>query len=226
MTRGNPTERDWPDDARDIVGDIVDIHLSYAGTLPSSSAAKGRVSYKERIRAEFSLQLWSLAMQEDQLWPEVTAAMVGKPRGSRIIPPDTSAGPVVGVKFGPRLFSPLVSEKRKLTCHLDITLLHRRAPGTILQGGDLDNRLKTLLDALRVPHDLNEVDLSRQEAMDRWTLCLLEDDALVTRLTIKTGRLLAGLPLEQGDPDHDVQLQVVASLKGRHELTDWMGQPE
>jgi hypothetical protein len=49
-------------------------------------------------------------------------------------------------------FIPLISRRNDLTCELDITLLRQQAPGQLLgDGGDIDNRMKTLLDGLRKP---------------------------------------------------------------------------
>jgi hypothetical protein len=50
-------------------------------------------------------------------------------------------------------FAPLVSSKRKLVAELDILFLRPQRPGDLLlhHGGDIDNRLKTLLDSPRIP---------------------------------------------------------------------------
>jgi hypothetical protein len=51
------------------------------------------------------------------------------------------------------LFAPLVTQKNNLACELSIALLRQQPPGKLLgEGGDIDNRLKTLLDALRMPN--------------------------------------------------------------------------
>ena len=50
------------------------------------------------------------------------------------------------------LFSPPISRKNHLMCEFDITLLRQQATGQLLvEGGDIDSRLKTLFDALRKP---------------------------------------------------------------------------
>jgi hypothetical protein len=90
------------------------------------------------------------------------------------------------------LFAPLISRKINLACELDITFLRQQPPGTLLgEGGDIDNRLKTLLDGLREPSK-NEAQQSKIEAgaADEPFHCLLQDDALVTRLNVETDRLL------------------------------------
>lgn len=90
------------------------------------------------------------------------------------------------------LFAPLVTRKNHLACELSITFLRPQPPGQLLgEGGDLDNRLKTLSDALRMP--------SKDEAQqaqidirpdDDPIHCLLQDDDLVTKVSVETDRLL------------------------------------
>ena len=89
-------------------------------------------------------------------------------------------------------FAPTVSAKLHMVADLTITLLRPELPGQIVtQSGDIDNRLKTLLDALKVP---NQPDDLPHEAIplegERPFFCLLEDDNLITSLDIKTDRLL------------------------------------
>lgn len=61
-------------------------------------------------------------------------------------------------KFGFR-FVPLVNQHYGLSCNLDILMLRREQPGRIvMQGGDIDNRIKTLFDALRMPVNQDEID--------------------------------------------------------------------
>ncbi|MFN3375767.1 MAG: hypothetical protein ACK40S_04375 [Burkholderiaceae bacterium] len=72
-------------------------------------------------------------------------------------------------------------------------LLFRQQPrGTLItDGGDLDNRLKTLLDGLRVPHGSLEGRKERPATPDPSPLfCLLEDDALVTKVSVESEQLL------------------------------------
>ncbi len=90
------------------------------------------------------------------------------------------------------LFSPLISSKSHLMCELDVTLLRQQAPGQLLgEGGDIDNRMKTLLDALRKPSTQEaQTDAIAKRADDDPIHCLLQDDALVTRLNVEMDRLL------------------------------------
>ena len=55
-------------------------------------------------------------------------------------------------------FVPIVTERLRHIAEIDVTLLTPEEPGrTITQGGDLDNRMKTLLDALRMPKVSDEL---------------------------------------------------------------------
>jgi hypothetical protein len=93
---------------------------------------------------------------------------------------------------GPYEFVPLISEKLTHVAELHITFLTPEEPGRLVtQGGDLDNRLKTLLDALRCPKNIGELPANCTPTADETPfLCLLEDDALISALSITTDRLL------------------------------------
>lgn len=54
-------------------------------------------------------------------------------------------------------FIPLVTEELGLRCKLDILFLRPENPGSLFVRGDLDNRLKTLFDGLRIANDKQEL---------------------------------------------------------------------
>ncbi len=88
--------------------------------------------------------------------------------------------------------TPLAAEKTSLVAELDIVLLRPEAPGcTVTRAGDIDNRLKTLLDAIKVPSEATALPpAARPEEDETPFFCLLEDDNLITRLDVRTERLL------------------------------------
>jgi hypothetical protein len=97
---------------------------------------------------------------------------------------------------GERNFLPLVRESLSLKCALKITFLRREEPGRIYQGGDLDNRIKTLFDSFSIP---NPDQMVKDHAFtDDPIYCLMEDDKLITGLNVQTHQLLrdGGSPLE------------------------------
>jgi hypothetical protein len=88
-------------------------------------------------------------------------------------------------------FLPIVRESMGLTCGMDILFLRKEDPGAlVLQGGDIDGRIKTLFDALRMPWDDTEATHKRPDGLEYPLYCLLESDALITGFNINTDRLL------------------------------------
>jgi hypothetical protein len=88
-------------------------------------------------------------------------------------------------------FVPLVREEVSLLCSLSILFLRRDIPGSVFSAGDLDNRIKTLIDCLRKPRSANELrgNETPSEGEDPF-YCLLEDDKNVTALVVETDTLL------------------------------------
>jgi len=103
-------------------------------------------------------------------------------------------------------FLPLVREDWGIACSLDILFLRRDGPGSLIKsGGDIDNRIKVLFDALRIPRETQEIPSGDKPTDDEDPFyCLLEDDTLVNQVSITTDRLL--LPMESGEAIHDVML--------------------
>lgn len=95
-------------------------------------------------------------------------------------------------KVGNTIFVPLVTKSLDLVAQLEIVMLRPEEPGAIItQGGDLDNRLKTLFDALRKPKNLQELPGNYMPPpTEELSYCLLEDDALITAVAVSTDRLL------------------------------------
>jgi len=92
-------------------------------------------------------------------------------------------------------YLPLVRKSAHLIAELDIFLLRNELPGRIIvDGGDIDNRLKTLFDALRCPQSAREAGSQSHTYTEIYTL--LEDDSLITAVSVTTDRLL-----EQCDPE-------------------------
>jgi hypothetical protein len=87
---------------------------------------------------------------------------------------------------------PLVNEIWGAVCSLDILFLRREAKGRIVQTGDLDNRIKVLFDALRIPrnHELPDEITASPDREPNPFFCLLSDDSLITEFRVTADRLL------------------------------------
>lgn len=151
--------------------------LTYSGDL----RANARPDHKHDLRKAFHKQLVMLWQQQplvdNRWWFD----------GSK-----SKATVNLNREIGEFKFVPLVSPDLHLICELEIFMLRPGAPGAIItQGGDIDNRLKTLFDALRIPQ--NESELPRgvpPEANETPFFCLLEDDVLISAVSVQTDRLL------------------------------------
>jgi hypothetical protein len=109
-----------------------------------------------------------------------------------------------------------VREEFSLFCSLDILFLRRDFPAGVVSAGDLDNRIKTLIDALRKPHNANELrgNATPADGEDPF-FCLSEDDDLVTGLSVQTDMLLDP-PKNDSSGQGDVKLVISVELKPHH----------
>jgi hypothetical protein len=112
-------------------------------------------------------------------------------------------------------FIPLLTEQGGMYCTLDILFLRPEEPHMLLKGGDLDNRIKTLFDALRLPKDLEEMGGKRGNPSDPPVFCLLEDDKLISELHVTCDQLLL-LPDTQTVKPNDVFLVVKVTFTPRY----------
>jgi hypothetical protein len=91
---------------------------------------------------------------------------------------------------------PLVTRKQDLRCSLDILLLRPEEDRFIFTSGDIDGRLKTLFDALRIPDNEGETGHAVPGDDETPLYCLLEDDRLISEVRVNTDQLLQ-LPHEK-----------------------------
>lgn len=178
--------------------DFMKFRLTYDGHLPTSGGnVGGRIKDKWAIRKQIAPQLAELWEKHPAL-QELTFLLsgeVGYGGTVETVAVDISPSPKPGsrqaqsILVGGKPFIPLVRKSLDLACELNILFLRKEEPGSlILQGGDLDNRIKTLFDALKVP---NEADLKVEQPDTEPFYCLLEEDALITSFGVETDRLLA-----------------------------------
>jgi hypothetical protein len=91
-------------------------------------------------------------------------------------------------------FVPLVRKDNGFYCSLDILFLRRDSPGNLVRsGGDIDNRIKVFIDALKIVKSCNELAGATPDTTEDPFFCLLEDDSMITDIKITTDRLLTPL---------------------------------
>jgi len=158
----------------------MEFTLIYEGQLK----ANGSVKDKQILRRAFHEQLCELMSQ---------SPFCDRPDAGFVTCYDTPEESSLTVKVGGFTLIPLISARMKAVAELDIIMLRPEPPGAIVtQGGDIDNRLKTLLDSLKIPQSESEIPRgdSPNDDSENPFFCLLEDDNLITKLTVSVDRLL------------------------------------
>ena len=153
----------------------MDFTLTYEGPL----AANARPNQKHDIRRELHPQL-------KELWehPPLNQFYWKARPGSQHL--RTVRG---------HEFVSIVHPDWHFNAELNILMLRPELPRRIVtSGGDIDNRLKTLFDALARPLHDQDVPAAWTPKDDEKPLhCLLDDDRLISKVTVETDRLLAAL---------------------------------
>ena len=97
-------------------------------------------------------------------------------------------------------FVPLVLQDFSLICSIDVLLLRSDHPYSVWTAGDVDNRIKTLIDALCKPKNADALrgHDTPEDGEDPF-FCLLEDDKLITGFKVEADRLLTRPALTEAD---------------------------
>ena len=169
----------------------LEFHLTYEGLLLGASKTDTRAKHKHEIRRAFHPQLkrlWAvtphLSKMRDQLAAgPVTVQGGGYRRREEALPERYQSGDF--------RFVPLVTKDMEFTCSLEILFLRPEPRGRVIKSGDLDNRIKTLFDALRIPDRTGQEMRGCVPVEGEGPLyCLLEDDSQITKVSIETDMLL------------------------------------
>lgn len=187
----------------------MQFRLVYRGQLPSAGRKSTRNKEKHLIRKVLHKQL-------AQLWeyqPVLSRYLVED------IPNERSGVEKMADQFkmGYFRFLPLLHEYfGSLACSVDILFLRRDMPGDLIKyGGDIDNRIKVLFDALRIPQELHELADQKPGEDEDPFFCLLQDDRQITEVNINTDRLLTPKPKDENINDVHLIIHVkTLSLDG------------
>jgi len=154
----------------------MDIVLTYRGRIPAKRSDREAVW---AIRREFHTQL-------AKLWGKEPFSVLRRWEDSNF----EAGAPHFTRHWRDQTFVPFLGEDVGVGANIDITLLTGMpAKKRVVSSGDLDNRIKRLIDALRVPKGEGEM-VESLPADARW-YCLLEDDDVVISVTARLGAYLA-----------------------------------
>jgi hypothetical protein len=202
--------------------------------LVVGSGGYGRAKDKHRLRKHFHLQLrelWQqhpdLRMQAEQKFivhvtpsnqvsdPGPDARQIQRANRLQKDRPDAKTWldhlADQHIRCNGNRFVPLINEDGGFTCHLDILFLRRDNPGNLIGNlGDIDNRIKVLFDGLRMPRDVKELGGYPIDPDENPFFCLLEDDKLITGVTVTTDRLI--IPKQPAEDIGDVLLVIHVTM--------------
>ena len=190
--------------------------LTYEGELLSSSTKTPRAKHKHEIRKAFHPQL-------KRLW-EIEPNLRAIKTYDRSLPTieeqnrNTQPGWVRLANLYSRngyRFVPLATKEDSLIAGVEILFLRPDTPGGVLKSGDIDARLKTLFDALKMPSNADELggyDVPA-DGEDPFFV-LLEDDGLLSHVSIETDTLLEPTPPAKGQfLVNDARLVITVHLR-------------
>lgn len=202
----------------------MDFTLRYSGTIPSHNATK-----THEIRCVFHEQLddyWSRdtrlakVKREDIRRSQQTSRAVHDVRADgEHLQKHVAARYYFHELSGVR-FVPLVTTWRYLRCDVHVRIYRYEGSKAVRGGvldlnGDIDSKAKSLLDALRMPRDENDARVVKPH--EGLFFCVLEDDRLVTKLTIETKDKLGKRPdkgkLAEVDAFVDIHIFPVGQIK-------------
>ena len=154
--------------------------LLYEGPLRGN---RRRAEEKDRIRLDFSRQL-------RQLWTDNPVLFNLRQHSERYSVREV----------GERFFLPMAVKSLFFRCEVEILILSPTRDLNVVRNADIDNRLKTLIDARRLPTQSSEVSkVIGENTKSEPVYVLLEDDCLITSISAKSDSLLGANPSEVSD---------------------------
>lgn len=201
----------------------MEFRLTYRGSLPAETNTP-RVKWKRSIRSQLHPQLKALTESHPMLCGPGSMYSghyyrEGAGRAEDVISFwEKSADRHKVISPGNHIhrFAPIVTEDNYNGCSLDILFLRRDMPGGVIRnGGDIDNRLKVLFDALRKPREPQELEDTPQNEAENPCFCLLADDSYIDQVSVTTDRLLSPMGDQEGVHDVVLIIRVVVSLFDR-----------
>ena len=201
-------------DSNGFGNDPVQFRLTYSGPLFASTNRDPQANHKQQLRKHFHRQLkrlWQafphLQEPETRFPDEVVIA-----RNWDSLPPKRAEYLANEFQYNGYRYVPLVTKDLVLACAVDILFLRPDTPGGVVKGGDIDNRIKTLFDGLKIAtqrHELGEY-LTPDDDENPF-FCLVEDDSLISSISVETDMVLE--PIGGVPQKNDARLVITITLK-------------
>lgn len=164
----------------------MEFRLLYQGPLRSN----GSVEDKFLIRRQFHPQLRRLWSEHPILRDECERIGAQQSPSSVQEAFEIGINSVANNHINGFTFLPLARKGLFLRCSLDVLFLRREKPGRVFMRGDIDNRLKTLFDALQMPFAQQDIGKQTPGLDEEPFYVLLEEDDVIADVSVTTDRLL------------------------------------
>ncbi|KQZ16413.1 hypothetical protein ASD50_11270 [Mesorhizobium sp. Root552] len=169
------------------VGDYVEFYLNYRGPLRAtqrdpkegSNIKAAHWQLKHAMRKGFHRQL-------KQQW-SVTPFLQDSANTQKPYQVDLLAKEF---QLPPWRFVPLVTGRLQLVTGIDILLQRLDNASSSVWSGDIDNRIKTIIDALEVPRSNDGYAELTPDSHEDPFFCLLENDRYLNHVAVETANLL------------------------------------
>jgi hypothetical protein len=190
----------------------MQFRLTYEGLLLAQKKNDGRADHKHEIRKIFHKQfkrLWSRGFLGGWVYYAPTSEGLLHPNTPRPFMWQSLAKKYTRNGY---MFVPLCTADLTLSCRIEILFLRPDEPGSLIKSGDIDNRLKTLFDALRMPENSDELGKYKTPAADEQPFfVLLQDDKLISHVSIETDMLLE--PVSEPPDANDTRLILTITIR-------------
>lgn len=199
----------------------MEFRLTYQGQLLASGSDHrqeyARVPEKHRMRRIFHRQLKKLWYTHPTLVPRTQSDAEGVMtmkmgvQGAHEYPSHVERLADNWTENGFR-FVPLVTKESGLNCKLEVLILRVGMPGAQMQNSDIDNRIKTLFDALQKPDGKQQLGGETPQDGEDPFFVLLEDDRLITHLSVETDTLLESVSADETDQLTDARVVITCTI--------------
>jgi hypothetical protein len=192
--------------------------LLASGTDPRQENRPARVADKHRIRRVFHKQLKKLWYTNPNLIPrtmfDAESTFIGSMTSDPLVKTyrNVIERTAANYPLGPFRFVPLVTKTNGLNCKLEILMLRPSLPGGLLNNSDIDNRLKTLFDTLQKPGEMAQIGNETPQNGEDPFFVLVQDDRLITHLSVETDMLLQPVSEQEKDQVNDVRLVITCTV--------------
>ena len=203
----------------------MEFRLLYSGRVLGASRNNTRADAKHALRREFHpqlRQLWTRSKNLDEFARHHCAPWFNKHPDQRTVASNTFTNEQfrqIGIncisenwQLGSYRFVPLVTEELSLRCHVDILFLRPEDSRSVMNSGDLDARVKTIFDALRIPNSNAETGGMEPQDDETPFFCLLSDDKLISGVSVMCDELLV-LPKERTVNPSDAFLTIHVKIR-------------